>query len=160
MSLSFPPGDILSCPSGNAVPYHRSLERQDCPNKVFIRRSAVHAKGGSKSQDKKCDLSLFNTSSSRPDDVIEGNLPKLNRDKVPERIALVGTGGISHWPATPDSGKVNAEWDAEFMRRWCANDREALLSLDDYGDEATYREAGQGEAHRRAAAPAAQMAAA
>ncbi len=43
-----------------------------------------------------------------------------------------------------DSSKVNAEWDAEFMRRWCANDREALLSLDDYGDEATYREAGQG----------------
>ena len=24
-------------------------------------------------------------------------------DAVPERIALVGTGGISHWPATPDS---------------------------------------------------------
>jgi aromatic ring-opening dioxygenase catalytic subunit (LigB family) len=65
-------------------------------------------------------------------------------DKVPERIALVGTGGISHWPATPDSGKVNAEWDAEFMRRWCANDREGMLSQDDYGDEATYREAGQG----------------
>ena len=65
-------------------------------------------------------------------------------DKVPERIALVGTGGISHWPATPDSGKVNAEWDAEFMRRWCANDREALLSEADYSDEATYREAGQG----------------
>jgi len=65
-------------------------------------------------------------------------------DKVPERIALVGTGGISHWPATPDSGKVNAEWDGEFMRRWCANDREALLSQADYNDEATYREAGQG----------------
>ncbi len=65
-------------------------------------------------------------------------------DKAPERIALVGTGGISHWPATPDSGKVNAAWDAEFMKRWCANDREGLLSQDDYGDEATYREAGQG----------------
>jgi 2,3-dihydroxyphenylpropionate 1,2-dioxygenase len=65
-------------------------------------------------------------------------------DKAPERIALVGTGGISHWPATPDSGKVNAEWDAEFMRRWCANDRDALLSQADYNDEATYREAGQG----------------
>lgn len=62
-------------------------------------------------------------------------------DKVPERIALVGTGGISHWPATPDSGKVNEAWDAEFMDRWCRNDRAGLLS---YSDEATYRDAGQG----------------
>jgi aromatic ring-opening dioxygenase catalytic subunit (LigB family) len=62
-------------------------------------------------------------------------------DKAPERIALVGTGGISHWPATPDSGKVNEAWDREFMDRWCANDRDALLS---YTDEGTYREAGQG----------------
>ena len=28
-------------------------------------------------------------------------------DAAPERIALIGTGGISHWPATPDSGKIN-----------------------------------------------------
>jgi 2,3-dihydroxyphenylpropionate 1,2-dioxygenase len=62
-------------------------------------------------------------------------------DLVPERIALVGTGGISHWPATPDSGKINEAWDREFLRRWQANDRPAMLS---YTDEATYREAGQG----------------
>ncbi len=62
-------------------------------------------------------------------------------DKVPERIAIVGTGGISHWPATPDSGKINAAWDAEFMARWSRNDRAALLS---YTDEETYRDGGQG----------------
>ena len=62
-------------------------------------------------------------------------------DKAPERIALVGTGGISHWPATPDSGKINEPWDREFMDRWCRNDKDAMLS---YTDEATYREAGQG----------------
>jgi aromatic ring-opening dioxygenase catalytic subunit (LigB family) len=62
-------------------------------------------------------------------------------DLVPERIALVGTGGISHWPATPDSGKINEEWDREFLRRWQANDKAAMLS---YTDEATYRDAGQG----------------
>ena len=62
-------------------------------------------------------------------------------DKMPERIALVGTGGLSHWPATPDSGKVNEAWDREFLDRWCRNDRQALLS---YTDEATYRDAGQG----------------
>jgi aromatic ring-opening dioxygenase catalytic subunit (LigB family) len=62
-------------------------------------------------------------------------------DLVPERIALVGTGGISHWPATPDSGKINEHWDREFLQRWQANDKQALLS---YTDEATYRDAGQG----------------
>ena len=38
-------------------------------------------------------------------------------DAVPQRIALVGTGGISHWPATPDSGKINEPWDREFLAR-------------------------------------------
>jgi aromatic ring-opening dioxygenase catalytic subunit (LigB family) len=62
-------------------------------------------------------------------------------DGMPERIALVGTGGISHWPATPDSGKINEAWDREFLDRWARNDRDALL---DYSDAATYRDAGQG----------------
>ena len=62
-------------------------------------------------------------------------------DEAPERIALVGTGGISHWPATPDSGKINEAWDRAFLQRWSSNDRDAMLS---YSDEATYREAGQG----------------
>jgi aromatic ring-opening dioxygenase catalytic subunit (LigB family) len=62
-------------------------------------------------------------------------------DSVPERIAIIGTGGISHWPATPDSGKINEVWDREFLERWQANDRQAMLS---YTDEATYRDAGQG----------------
>jgi aromatic ring-opening dioxygenase catalytic subunit (LigB family) len=62
-------------------------------------------------------------------------------ESVPERIALVGTGGISHWPATPDSGKINEAWDREFLGRWQANDKSAMLS---YTDEATYRDAGQG----------------
>ena len=63
-------------------------------------------------------------------------------DAVPERIALVGTGGISHWPATPDSGKINEAWDRDFLDRWCAQRQgEAMLS---YTDEETYRDAGQG----------------
>ena len=65
-------------------------------------------------------------------------------DLVPERIAIVATGGISHWPATPDSGRINAEWDREFLERWRRNDRAALLSLNSYGDAQTYRDAGQG----------------
>ena len=62
-------------------------------------------------------------------------------DSVPERIAVIGTGGISHWPATPDSGKINEAWDADFLDKWCRNDRDALL---DYDDARVYAEAGQG----------------
>src|SRR5690606_13637245 len=62
-------------------------------------------------------------------------------DALPERIAIVGTGGISHWPATPDSGKVNEAWDREFLDRWLRNDREAMLA---YSDTEIYRDAGQG----------------
>lgn len=62
-------------------------------------------------------------------------------DAVPERLAIVGTGGISHWPATPDSGKINEPWDRDFLERWCANDRDALL---DYDDLTIYADAGQG----------------
>lgn len=62
-------------------------------------------------------------------------------DLVPEKIAIVGTGGISHWPATPDSGKINEPWDRDFLDRWCRNDRASLL---DYSDLDVYAEAGQG----------------
>jgi len=62
-------------------------------------------------------------------------------DAQPERIALLGTGGISHWPATPDSGVINEPWDRRFLERFIANDRAALIS---YGDEETLRDAGQG----------------
>ena len=62
-------------------------------------------------------------------------------DAEPERIAIVATGGISHWPCTPDSGKINEEWDRDFLDRFVRNDREAMTS---YTDEETYRDGGQG----------------
>ena len=62
-------------------------------------------------------------------------------DAVPEKVALVGTGGISPWPATPDSGKINEVWDREFLDRLMRQDRDALLS---YSDTDTYDDAGQG----------------
>lgn len=70
-----------------------------------------------------------------------GEAIRAAADAVPERIALIGTGGISHWPATPDSGRINEAWDRDFLTRWCRNDREAMLS---YTDEETYADAGQG----------------
>ena len=62
-------------------------------------------------------------------------------DAAPEKIAIVGTGGISHWPATPDSGKINEKWDREFLEKWADNRKEDLL---DYTDVQTYTEGGQG----------------
>jgi 2,3-dihydroxyphenylpropionate 1,2-dioxygenase len=62
-------------------------------------------------------------------------------DARSERIALIGTGGISHWPATPDSGKINEPWDRSFLGKLLANQREELLA---YKDDETWREAGQG----------------
>ncbi|MCU1359138.1 MAG: Extradiol ring-cleavage dioxygenase, class enzyme subunit [Ilumatobacteraceae bacterium] len=70
-----------------------------------------------------------------------GSALRAAADSMPERIALVGTGGISHWPATPDSGKINEAFDRDFMDRWCRNDRTALL---DYDDASIYAQAGQG----------------
>ncbi|MEM7469579.1 MAG: extradiol ring-cleavage dioxygenase, partial [Pseudomonadota bacterium] len=62
-------------------------------------------------------------------------------DSVSEKIAVVGTGGISHWPATPDSGKINEAWDREFLDRLMRHDKQALLNYDDLD---TYAQAGQG----------------
>ncbi len=70
-----------------------------------------------------------------------GEAVRRAADSVPERIAVIGTGGISHWPATPDSGKINEAWDRDFLDRWCRNDREALVGYDDLS---VYAEAGQG----------------
>ena len=52
-------------------------------------------------------------------------------DAIPERIALIGTGGTSHWPCTPDSGKINSEWDREFLARWCDHDIDAMTAYSD-----------------------------
>jgi aromatic ring-opening dioxygenase catalytic subunit (LigB family) len=62
-------------------------------------------------------------------------------DAQPERIAVIGTGGISHWPATPNSGVINESWDRAFLDNFI-NNRETELTA--YTDEETFREAGQG----------------
>ncbi|MDX1403858.1 MAG: hypothetical protein R3192_04950 [Woeseiaceae bacterium] len=62
-------------------------------------------------------------------------------DAIGEKIALIGTGGTSHWPCTPDSGKINDAWDREFLQRWSANDVDAMT---DYDDADILRDAGAG----------------
>ena len=63
-------------------------------------------------------------------------------DKLPQKFAIVGTGGISHWPATPDSGKINAQWDRDFLKHFLDNDKEKMLQYND--DVTIYADAGQG----------------
>jgi 2,3-dihydroxyphenylpropionate 1,2-dioxygenase len=70
-----------------------------------------------------------------------GRQLRIACDAQPERIALVGTGGISHWPATPDSGTINEVWDRAFLERFIGNRRDELIA---YTDEETLRDAGQG----------------
>jgi 2,3-dihydroxyphenylpropionate 1,2-dioxygenase len=70
-----------------------------------------------------------------------GQALRKSIDALPEKIALLGTGGTSHWPCTPDSGKINEAWDQEFLHRWCANTPSALT---DYRDEEIIRDAGAG----------------
>ena len=62
-------------------------------------------------------------------------------DAIPERIALIGTGGTSHWPCTPDSGKINPDWDRSFLDKWCRQDTDAMLG---YRDAEILRDAGAG----------------
>jgi hypothetical protein len=48
---------------------------------------------------------------------------------VPELIALVATGGISHWPATPGSGEINEKWDREFLAQWAAKGTKGTIDF-------------------------------
>lgn len=58
-----------------------------------------------------------------------------------ERIGLLGTGGLSHWPAAPLSGKVAEDWDKEFLAAMVANRREEMTR---YSDKEIERDGGPG----------------
>lgn len=67
-------------------------------------------------------------------------------DKVPERIALVSTGGTSHWPCTPDTGKINSAWDQVFLDHLLHTRKDALLA---YVDSEVLASAGHGALEMR-----------
>jgi hypothetical protein len=46
-----------------------------------------------------------------------------------ERIALVASGGISHWVGTPETGRINPEWDHWVLDHVARADVEPLLRL-------------------------------
>lgn len=48
-----------------------------------------------------------------------------------ERVAVLGTGGLSHWVGHPRMGQVNPAWDRQVLQRFVARDDDALLALTD-----------------------------
>ncbi|WP_374526999.1 protocatechuate 3,4-dioxygenase [Novosphingobium sp.] len=48
-----------------------------------------------------------------------------------DRVAIYGTGGMSHWPGMARMGQVNEEWDRHLVELIRGGDVEALIALSD-----------------------------
>lgn len=48
-----------------------------------------------------------------------------------ERVAVIGSGGISHWVGTAEMGRVNEAFDREILSRVVDGDLDTLSALDD-----------------------------
>ncbi|HZO80695.1 MAG TPA: hypothetical protein VFB33_03290 [Candidatus Binataceae bacterium] len=46
----------------------------------------------------------------------------------PWRVAVVGTGGLSHWVGPPETGKINAEFDRWFLERLARREVEQVFA--------------------------------
>jgi protocatechuate 4,5-dioxygenase beta chain/2,3-dihydroxyphenylpropionate 1,2-dioxygenase len=45
-----------------------------------------------------------------------------------DRIAVIGTGGLSHWVGLPESGTINEDFDRDFINRMQSGDPQQLTS--------------------------------
>jgi len=59
----------------------------------------------------------------------------------PKRIALIATGGLSHWPGEAKHGKINVPFDRKFLDDLICGDRARLTA---YTHEEINRDAGSG----------------
>jgi aromatic ring-opening dioxygenase catalytic subunit (LigB family) len=59
----------------------------------------------------------------------------------PKRIAVIATGGLSHWPGEAKHGKINVPFDRNFLQLLISGDRAKLA---EYTHEEINREAGSG----------------
>ena len=62
-------------------------------------------------------------------------------DHHPKRIAIMATGGLSHWPGEAKHGKINIPFDKQFLETLINGNR---TTLTDYTHEEINREAGSG----------------
>lgn len=54
----------------------------------------------------------------------------------PERVAILGTGGLSHWVGMAQMGAVNADWDRSIIALIEAGDLDSLIAMSDPAIEA------------------------
>jgi aromatic ring-opening dioxygenase catalytic subunit (LigB family) len=47
-----------------------------------------------------------------------------------QRIAILGTGGVSHWVGTPRTGEINESFDRHFLELLAHGDLDAITALD------------------------------
>ena len=59
----------------------------------------------------------------------------------PERVVVLGTGGLSHWPAMPESGRIGIDFDRSFLDAFTGGRIESFLH---YPKEKLEAEAGPG----------------
>src|SRR5262245_41825372 len=62
-------------------------------------------------------------------------------DRWPEGLAVLGTGGLSHWPAMPESGQIGIDFDRRFLDAFLSGTVESFLR---YPKEKLEAEAGPG----------------
>jgi aromatic ring-opening dioxygenase catalytic subunit (LigB family) len=62
-------------------------------------------------------------------------------DRWPERVAVLGTGGLSHWPAMPESGRIGIDFDRRFLDAFIGGRMENFLR---YPKDRLEAEAGPG----------------
>jgi aromatic ring-opening dioxygenase LigB subunit len=70
----------------------------------------------------------------------------LRTQNVAGRVAIVGTGGISHWVGMPQTGLINETFDREFMSLIEAGKLDEIVRLD---SDKVIEEAGNGAAEIR-----------
>ncbi len=59
----------------------------------------------------------------------------------PKRIAIIATGGLSHWPGEAKHGKINTQFDKQFLEHLANRDYARLTA---YSHEEIYQQAGSG----------------
>ena len=62
-------------------------------------------------------------------------------DDNSKRVAVMATGGLSHWPGEAKHGKINVPFDKQFLETLIRGDR---VKLAEYSHEEIHREAGSG----------------
>jgi aromatic ring-opening dioxygenase catalytic subunit (LigB family) len=70
----------------------------------------------------------------------------LRAQAAAPRVAVVGTGGLSHWIGVPRTGDINESFDHDFLDRFVVGDLSGLVALD---SDRVIEEAGNGAAEIR-----------